>query len=332
MTTLGTIAALHLIAKAESGRFTTEWLEATEAYLRRVLEILGTERDPRTVTVELVRRLIVELRRLPNGRGGTMSEGNVRHHLSALSGVFRRAASEGFVPPGFNPVAALMEKPQGSPSEARWLEVDEASVLLEAARTYVAPEEGTPFAYPLIATFLYTGARETEVYGLELDDVSFERRTITYRPNQWRLKTKGSSRIVRLWPALEEILREYLKGPHRPMGDLLFPSMATGQEAMLTDTRKLLDRGAVRAGWKAGEIRSKMFRHTFAAARLQTLDHGAPVSLYTVSRELGHSSQAMVERVYAHLGTIRHRSEVLEYRHEQHAERHRPRLEKLGLL
>jgi len=147
-----------------------------------VLEILGTERDPRTVTVELVRRLIVELRRLPNGRGGTMSEGNVRHHLSALSGVFRRAASEGFVPPGFNPVAALMEKPQGSPSEARWLEVDEASVLLEAARTYVAPEEGTPFAYPLIATFLYTGARETEVYGLELDDVSFERRTITYRP------------------------------------------------------------------------------------------------------------------------------------------------------
>jgi len=116
------------------------------------------------------------------------------------------------------------------------------------------------------------------------------------------------------------------------MGDLLFPSMATGQEAMLTDTRKLLDRVAVRAGWKAGEIRSKMFRHTFAAARLQTLDHGAPVSLYTVSRELGHSSQAMVERVYAHLGTIRHRSEVLEYRHEQHAERHRPRLEKLGLL
>src|SRR5688572_9503052 len=70
VTTLGTIAALHLIAKAESGRFTTEWLEATEAYLRRVLEILGTERDPRTVTVELVRRLIVELRRLPNGRGG----------------------------------------------------------------------------------------------------------------------------------------------------------------------------------------------------------------------------------------------------------------------
>jgi hypothetical protein len=39
----------------------------------------------------------------------------------------------------------------------------------------------------------------------------------------------------------------------------------------------------------------------------------------------------MVEGVYAHLGTIRHRSDPVEYRHEQHAERLRPRLEKLGL-
>jgi hypothetical protein len=40
---------------------------------------------------------------------------------------------------------------------------------------------------------LLTGARETEVYGLELDDVSLERKTITFRPNRWRrLKTPGS--------------------------------------------------------------------------------------------------------------------------------------------
>ena len=83
---------------------------------------------------------------------------------------------------------------------------------------------------------------------------------------------------------------------------------------------------------KFGEIRTKMFRHTYAACRLQTLDHGAPVSIYTVSRELGHSSLAMVERTYAHLGTIRHRAEVVEYRTEQHADRLRPRLEKMGLL
>jgi integrase len=76
---------------------------------------------------------------------------------------------------------------------------------------------------------------------------------------------------------------------------------------------------AVRAGWRAGEIRTKTFRHTYCAARLQTLDAGAPVSPFTVSRELGHGSRAMVEEVYSHLGSIRHRAEVVEYRIEHHA-------------
>jgi integrase len=58
----------------------------------------------------------------------------------------------------------------------------------------------------------------------------------------------------------------------------------------------------VRAGWQPGEIRSKMFRHTYCAARLQTLDQGAPVSAYTVAKELGHGGESMVRRVYGHLG------------------------------
>src|SRR3989442_13509869 len=75
------------------------------------------------------------------------------------------------------------------------------------------------------------------------------------------------------------------------------PSYRTGEETMLTDFRKLLDMVAVRAGWKPGEIRSKMFRHTYCAARLQTLDQGAPVSLFTVAKELGHGGEAMLRRV-----------------------------------
>ncbi len=96
------------------------------------------------------------------------------------------------------------------------------------------------------------------------------------------------------------------------------------------DIRKLIDRVAVRAGWKRGEIRCRIFRHTYTAARLQTLDRGAPISLYTVSRELGHGSEDMVRRVYSHLGTFRHRSEVVEYRVEQHFERLGDQLIRLG--
>jgi integrase len=107
---------------------------------------------------------------------------------------------------------------------------------------------------------------------------------------------------------------------------------------MLKDFRKVLDHVAIAAGFweyvldadgqqvkddagepvKRGTVRSKMFRHTYCSARLQTLDQGAPVSIYTVGRELGHGGDSLVKRVYGHLGQVRHRAEVVEYRVEQH--------------
>ncbi len=115
----------------------------------------------------------------------------------------------------------------------------------------------------------------------------------------------------------KEALERYLA--EHPPSRLLFPSYRTGEEAMLTDFRMLLDAVAVPAGWKRGEIRSKMFRHTYCAARLQTVDQGAPVSTYTVAREMGHGGEAMVRKVYGHFDQVRHRAEAVEYRVEQHA-------------
>ena len=87
---------------------------------------------------------------------------------------------------------------------------------------------------------------------------------------------------------------------------------------MLTDWRKLLDAVATRAGWKRGEIVPKMFRHTYISARIQTTQGGAPVAAFTVAKEVGHSSTAMIEKVYGHLGQVQHRSKVVEYRVAQH--------------
>jgi integrase len=71
---------------------------------------------------------------------------------------------------------------------------------------------------------------------------------------------------------------------------------------------------------KPGDVRSKAFGHTYCATRLQTTDEGRPVAVYTVSRELGHSSTDMVEGVYSHLGDVRHRADVVEYRVEPFAD------------
>ena len=216
----------------------------------------------------------------------------------------------------------------------------DAALYLESPRTLpnVVTAAGDALsaavATPLIGTFLLTGGRLAEVLGLEMDDVSFDRRTVTFRPNDWRrLKTRTSWRVLPLWPQLETLLRAWVFGPRLEMGGrLLFPSFASGQEAPLRETRRLLDRIAQRIGWKRGEIRHRIFRHSCCAARLQTPDRGAPVSLYTVSRELGHGSEDLVRRVYPHLGTVRHRSEVVEFRGEQHFERLGDQLRRLGFV
>jgi integrase len=54
---------------------------------------------------------------------------------------------------------------------------------------------------------------------------------------------------------------------------------------------------AHKASPRSASLRHWIFRHTYAATSLQTLDRGTPVSLYTVSRELGHDSEEMVRRV-----------------------------------
>ena len=71
----------------------------------------------------------------------------------------------------------------------------------------------------------------------------------------------------------------------------------------MDDLRDLLDHVAKRAGRKAGEIRTRIFRVTYATARLQTLDRGEPISPRTVEKELGHGSRDMLEEVYGRLGT-----------------------------
>ena len=137
----------------------------------------------------------------------------MRRHLFTLSAVYRFAQESELLPPGFNPVAAFREKPRPPQREAQWLEVPDAALLLESARTLPTVETaagqgiGAALAYPLLATFLLSGGRRAEVLGLELDDVSFDRGTVTFRPHAHRrLKTRTSWRVVPLFPQLAEIM------------------------------------------------------------------------------------------------------------------------------
>ena len=331
---LAEYASRHLVLKAQSGKVTRAHVAELETHFQRAVDFFGASRDLATIRVQDIQAYVEWLRKRPNHMGGTLGPGTVRHHLNALSNLYRRAASERRVPSGYNPVRDMMDKPRGQPGEAAWLEVHDAALLLEAARRYVPPKGkagALPFIFPLVATYLLTGGRRKEVLGLEVGDISFGRRRVTFRVHPHRrLKTKHAARNVPLWPQLADILQGYVFAGSAPLGDgLLFPAPRTG--GMLHHFTKPLDAIAERAGWKPGEIRSKMFRHTYCAARLQTAEKRVstkedgservewiPVSTYTVAKELGHGGTALVERVYGHLSESPHRSEVVEYRVENH--------------
>ncbi len=229
-------AAHHLVEKARAGKVTEKHLERTQLCLQRAVEFFGAERELTAIRPTDVGHWVTALREFVSPISKRpLGDQSIRQHLAALSNLFRRAQSDGCVLPGYNPVASLMDKPTSKRREARWLEVHEGALLLESARTHrpALPSRSMGHLYPMIATFVLTGGRASEVFGLEVEDVSFDRRIVTFRPNQWRrLKTATSHRSVRLWPQLEQILREYVFGRNEPLGSLLFPSVRGTSESM----------------------------------------------------------------------------------------------------
>lgn len=323
--TLGGFAKEYLKVKPlevdqETGRaLTPRWLDNIERHVTRAVAFFEREGKGRLLTSigpDDVKAWGQHLLK-------SMAGGAARHHINSFSNLYRYAKRDGLVTE--NPVALLLpkEKPHARPREADWLDVTEAARLLDAAQRYEPAREdmGMPFARPLIATLLLTGGRPSEVLGLEVDDIDLQRKTVTFRVQEAReLKNAKSVRVIKLWPQLEAILRDWFKEREQLAGgsDLVFPSFRTGKAKMLTDFRKLLRKVAKLADppiqtRRGGKLTPKIFRHTYCTTRCQTLEHGVLIDRAKVAKELGHAGTAMVRRVYDHLGTFKP-LRVMEYR------------------
>jgi integrase len=283
------------------------------------------------ITLEVITKPMVALYReylslaLVGRGGGKPAASTVRHYLYALSGFFRAAAEAGLI--DLNPVQGI-KKPQVRHKPAMYLNPPDAALFLEAARLHQPKKRpAIEFAHALVGTLLLTGMRFREVAGVRVADVSLREGTIRVADNEWRsLKNAGSMRTVRIWPQLHEILNEYLKGPHAPRGDLLFPShpnrrrMRKGRvvEQMMRDPRTVVRAIAQLANMLEFDVRT--FRHTYISMRLQTVDEiGKPLSIWEVCKEVGHSSTQMIEKTYGHLLSVKQRKSVVEYRLEDYA-------------
>jgi integrase len=309
---LGPFASELLAQKAASGSVVEGTLESYEVHFRRAAEYFGADRLLESITLPEVNAWVAHLRQTTSRRGRPLSAKAVQDHVRSLSMLFRAAAKAGRLDASHNP-AALADLPKRPKRKRAFLEVHEVAAVLEAAQQVGPYPPAQPFDawYELIAALALTGGRRQDVLGLHVEDVDFDRETVTFwaRDGEGR-KTEGSNRVVPLWPQLAGILRAYLDRKGYISGPLFRGVPIHGGKPNLRDG---LNRVAELADFAESRVRCYPMRHSYCAARLQTLDHGEPIALYTVAEELGHGSEKMVREVYAHLGKIRHRAPVVEY-------------------
>ncbi|WP_334065731.1 tyrosine-type recombinase/integrase [Nereida ignava] len=95
--------------------------------------------------------------------------------------------------------------------------IDDRLPMSDQDLAVAAPNfEDDPVAKALFVTLTDTGARLSEITGLEVQDVDLQQRSITIRPNGIRqLKTKGSQRTL----PLSQRALELLQGHRRGKGD-----------------------------------------------------------------------------------------------------------------
>jgi integrase len=172
-------------------------------------------------------------------------------------------------------------------------------------------------AVPYVAAGL--GLRPGEVFGLQVSDVDFLRRSVTVarQLDEHRklgpLKTESSYRTVPLPATVGDVLAAHLAGglghpdpdAHRhghldqmsnhQLGDnLLFTDAAGGP--VLRNSFSKVWRAAVRMSPRGGALRLHDLRHTYASALIE-----AGESVKVVQARLGHASAMVTLDVYGHL-------------------------------
>lgn len=325
------VASEHLRQMAINEAATPAWIKQAQRHLEQACEFFGDQCDVATIRPMDVANYNAHLLTLKR-RGRKLATGTIRQYLNSLSKLFKFAFSYGYRTDALNPVGALLYKPKIRRKKTLWYLPEEVWEMLEAIRAGVAvrADLALPSAvlYALVATYFYTGGRESEILGLTPSDLDFEGRTIRLVYNEHR-RMKGdeggpTERVVPMPSHLQEILREFMDGPHGPKGQLVFASPFVVGDRMITDFRKSLDRvptplRVASRDPKTGRIvpaklRTRQMRHTFCTVRVQCTDGGRPISLWTVAQEMGHADIQMVQKVYTHLASKRVRGEEVDYR------------------
>lgn len=212
-----------------------------------------------------------------------------RNHLQSLNSFYNWALKKHYVHK--NP-AKTIEKPKLPKPLPRYLTQEQVSRVLHHTKTIKWSSSFMAIRnYSIIATFLKTGLRLSELLELQLDDLDLKGLTLKIR------KAKGQKmRILPIHPELNTILQTYLlclyKQKHTPIW--LFPSIQKDKPLRPKTIQAICQKISIQASVK---FTPHMLRHTFGR---QCTDQNLP--FFKLKQLMGHSSVVTTER-YASIST-----------------------------
>ena len=195
-------------------------------------------------------------------------------------------------------VGATLATPKGQRKLPEVLSIADASLAMDSLATRVAEEE-TPLSKRdcAILELLYaTGARVSELCGLDLDDIDYQRNTI-------RVLGKGNKeRTIPLGNPAMNAVDNWIKNARSKVA-----TSASGRAVFLGSRGKRIDQRTVRTivyeALSALEGIERMGPHALRhSAATHLLEGGA--DLRTVQEILGHASLATTQ-IYTHVSTER---------------------------
>ena len=178
------------------------------------------------------------------------------------------------------------------------LTVDECRSLLDT----LLIKDGTPKQirrgirnYTLALLMLDAGLRVSEVVGLDVTDLFFNKRPVTSLRIRPVIAKNNRERTIpissRLTVALEEMFLAYWSDHYRNFQRKAFTSFQSNKQLTTRQTRRIISKASVSALGRS--IHPHVLRHTFASRLMRVTD------MRTVQELLGHSNLTSTQ-IYTH--------------------------------
>lgn len=226
--------------------------------------------------------------------------------VAILRKMFNQAEVWGYRAWHSNPCLRIQKNPETQ--RTRYLTDQEIQVLGEALTKADADRSIPSSAIAAIRLLILTGARHSEILKLRWDQVDFDRKVLTFLPDQHKTGKKSGVKTIPLNAPALDLLKEVPRGLRNPyviQGALPQTHLVGLQKCWERLKQRVLELEAakVKARKKTkaeavniDDVRIHDLRHTFASTGVS---HG--LSLPLIGSLLGHSQPSVTQR-YAHVG------------------------------